>query len=252
MEVVTPPGTTPEITPPAANAGAGDQTTPNAQPASPAASAGANEDQGKQDPTPPATPPASPDPSIEDDAEPPTRKSKLDYILERKQRKIEKLENQNQPPPPATPDPNEEDEYSPEELTKFKKMSEKIYGDKFKVVDQLTEKTERDHVDSEITTFFKNDPHADLAKEFEKTIRKYAQHPSRAEVPIDEIVWGVAGKRLISFAAEAVRKAQKEAKESGTGGSSGRKPEGTVAKGAWEMTPEEHAAKVQRVLSQQG
>lgn len=187
-----------------------------------------------------------------DDEEPPVRKSDLEYILERKSRKIEKLKMAlSKTTPPKETNSESTDDFSQEEMDKFRKMSEKIYGDKFKTVDQLAQRTVDDAVDNDVTTFFKQDPHADLLTEFEGKIRKYAQHPSRSQVPIDELVWGIAGKKLITLAAESVRKAQKAAAESRMGGNSARKT--TVDSGKRDyaaMSSEDFAAHLARV--QQG
>lgn len=232
-----------------ANGASGGEPNQNNQLGDPATSPGAAK--------PPETPPVQ-DPSKEESLEPPVRKSKLEFILERKQKQIEKLKNQpqpnSQPNPLKNQDPNTsgEDEYSPEELAKFKKMSEHIFGDRFKAVDELTEKTERDDVDGQVSDFFKVDPHADLLKEFEPKIRKYAQHPSRSQVPIDELVWGIAGKKLISLAAEAVRKAQKDALDSQAGGGSNRKLQGGTKKDYLSMSSEDFAQEQRRILFPQG
>lgn len=203
--------------------------------------------------TPPSTPPV-PQPQNVVDEEPPTRKTKLDYILERKQQKIAKLESQLKTPPaqvePQTPSPESGDDMSPEEDARFTKWFEKKYGQKMSAIDPLIDVTEKDHVDSQVSDFFKNDPHADLLKEFEGKIRKYAQHPSRSQVPIDEIVWGIAGKKLIGYAADAVRKAAAEARESRHPASGARKPEGISKKDYLSMPSEDFAKEQARVLQQ--
>ncbi len=188
-----------------------------------------------------------------DDEEPPVRKSDLEYILERKSRQVEKLKEQlskNTTPPAKNGEGDgAEDDFSQEEMDKFRRMSEKIYGDKFKTVDQLAQRTMNDAVNSDVTTFLKQDPHADLLTEFESKIRKYAQHPSRAQVPIDELVWGIAGKKLITLAAESVRKAQKAASESKMGGNSARKPNLSSGKKDYAtMSKEEFEAETARIL----
>jgi len=187
--------------------------------------------------TPPVTPPVPDFSDTEKDEEPPVRKSKLDYILERKQAKLRKQEESIVPQKPApsieTPDDSNvrgnegDDEPTPDEVRKFQRFMEKTYGDKLSRIDQLAETTEAEHVNSEVSEFLKNDPHADLLPpEFSEKIKKYAQHPSRKQVPLEEIVWGIAGKKLIAYAAEAVRAAQKAAAKTRTGGSPSRKPEG--------------------------
>lgn len=242
-------GAAPAVQDPAApaNGAPGEQPNPNNQPGDPAAPSGGQ--------TPPEAPPANPAPK-EGDEEPPVRKSKLDYILERKNKKIEKLQKSQpaNPPNPENPDPNTPggDEYSPEELTKFKKMSEAIFGDRFKAVDSLTEKTEHDDVENQVSDFFKADPHADLLKEFEGKIRKYAQHPSRSQVPIDELVWGIAGKKLITLAADAVRKAQKAALDSQAGGGGNRKLDAGAKQDWWKLPDEQFLEAQQKIMHPQG
>lgn len=185
-----------------------------------------------QDDTPQITPPTQ---DGEDESEPPVRKSKLQYILERKERKLAKLtESQNIPPAQ-----NEgEDDITPEEEARIERIMKKKFGAQFETVDQLVQKTEHDEVNAEITDFLQKDEYKDLIGEDEAKIRKYALHPSRAQIPLEEIVYGIAGKKLIAYGAEQARKAMLEAKKSRNSGSSARNAEGSPKKDWLNMTPE--------------
>jgi len=193
----------------------------------------------------------------DDDVEPPTRKSKLQYIKERQERARQKraqVDNQKQNKNSKSSNSNDDDDdesFSEEEergYSKFERRFFKEHGEKLGKVDKVIEATEQNEVNNEITEFFKNDEYSDLVKEHEKTLRKYALHPSRREVPLEEIMYGIAGRKLIAYGAEQARKAMKIAQKSKNGGTSNRKVEGNVEKSVSEMTDEEFLEEQQRVL----
>lgn len=193
----------------------------------------------------------------EDAAEPPTRKSKLQYIQERQQRREEKrknLENQPKTPAPNEKDESEEgedDELSPEEAKMYQKLEGtfmKKHADKFEKVDSFTQQAEVDAVNNEISEFLKNDEYGDILKTHEAKIRKYAVHPSRAQVPIEELVYGIIGKDAFALGAKQAREAMKKANASRNGGSSARKPEGATGKDYASMSKEEFEKEQQAVL----
>lgn len=243
-----------------ANTDASDNQSSQTQSDTAAASSGAS-DAAKNDQGTQKTPPAQGDQASKEDdnAEPPVRKSKWEYIQERLARKAQKSQGDQQPSGQKPNQKNNQDsnasgeeDYTHEEIAKFKKMAETIFGDKFKAVDELSEKTERADVEDQVTEFLKKDPDSDLLKEFEPKIRRYAQHPSRSQVPIDELVWGIAGKKLISLAAEAVRKAQKASKESQAGGGSNRKTAQSTSKDYSTMSSEDFQKELASVLHPNG
>lgn len=196
----------------------------------------------------------------DDETPPPTRKSKLQYIQERQEKARLKREQQYQGNQKKiekdndfeSDDEEDSDNLSDDEKKIYNKMERvflKKHGDKFQQVDKVIESNEHNEVNSEITTFLKNDEYGDLIAEHEKTLRKYAMHPSRRAVPIDEIMYGIAGKKLIAYGAEMARKAMKEAQKSrNASGSSNRRVEGIQSKSSLEMTDEEFRAEQRRVL----
>lgn len=194
----------------------------------------------------------------DDDLEPPTRKSKLQYIKERQERARQKRaqvdsQKQNKNSQSSNSDNGDDDDesFSEEEekgYSKFERRFFKEHGEKLGKVDKVIEATEHNEVNNEITEFFKNDEYSDLVKEHEKTLRKYALHPSRREVPLEEIMYGIAGRKLIAYGAEQARKAMKLAQKSRNGGTSNRKVEGSQEKLSSEMTDAEFLEEQNKVL----
>lgn len=191
----------------------------------------------------------------EEAAEPPTRKSKLQYIQERLARKDEKRKNLDNKP--KTPEPDEQDgddneeDLSPEEKKLYQKLEGnflKKYADKFEKVDGLTEQTEIDALNSEISEFLQKDEYGDILKPHEAKIRKYAAHPSRAQVPIEELVYGIIGRDAFALGAQQARAAMKKAQASKNGGSSARKPEGGTGKDYMNMSEAEMIEEQRKVL----
>lgn len=195
----------------------------------------------------------------DENAEPPTRKSKLQYIKERQEKARLKKEQQfnSQKKQDNSQDDDDDSEKDDESfsdsekklLSKMERVFLKKHGDKFEKVDKVIEATEHSEVNEQITEFLKNDEYGDLVKEHEKTLRKYALHPSRREVPIEELMYGIAGRKLIAFGAEQARKAMKEAQQSKNArASSNRKVEGNQSKPVSEQTDAEFLEEQQRVL----
>lgn len=191
----------------------------------------------------------------EDAAEPPTRKSKLQYIQERQQRREEKrknLENKPKDPAPVENDGGEDEEsLSPEEQKMYQKLEGtfmKKHADKFEKIDASIQQSEIDAVDKEVSDFLKNDEYGDVLKPFEAKIRKYAIHPSRVQVPIEELVYGIIGRDAFALGAKQAREAQKKAAASKNGGASARKPEGGTGKDYANMSEEEFKEEQRKVL----
>lgn len=195
---------------------------------------------------PPIPPKAAEQPSV--DEEPPVRKTKLEYILERKDRKLQKLKEQAAPEAKAVEENNAEadDDLTPEEEAKIARVIEKRYGDKLKVVDTIASSTEEDHLKQEVSELIGKEPQF---KEFESKILKWAKHPSRANMPLKAIAYEVAGERLMELGAQREREARKEAEASKTGGATARKPEGSTKSSAWELSKEEFDKKTSSILS---
>ena len=75
-------------------------------------------------------------------------------------------------------------------------------------------------------------------KKYEGKIRKYMNHQSYANIPIGFIADGIAGKELASETRAEAKKADEEAEESKSGGSSFRKPVGKYPD-FWKMSSKE-------------
>lgn len=76
-------------------------------------------------------------------------------------------------------------------------------------------------------------------KEYEAKIRKYMNHPAYRKVPIGFIADGIAGQDLEAKGAEKAKKAEEEAEETKTGGSSVRKTPTGEMPDIWGMSKED-------------
>lgn len=162
-----------------------------------------------------STPPA--------DEEPKTRKRNVDFILERKNRKIEKLQEKNN-------GADDEDDIDSEDEAIIGKHVEKLLS-------PLIAKQIQDEDAQEISGFIKDNP--DFAPYADK-VKKFAQHPSRKDMPIKALFYEVAGDDLLKLGASRAKKAQDEAKESQAGGGSSNA--GDNGKSVWDLSPEEFTA----------
>jgi hypothetical protein len=172
------------------------------------------------DPIAPAEPAepssAAPEPEEED---PPVRKSAKDFIIERKDRKIAKLEGQAEEPEPAATDIRT---IIQEELAPLKQTFAKS----------------KDEEELQATLAKYPD-----AKKIEKTVRKYMENDAYSRVPVEFIVRGLLGAR---DAAKA--KADEEARGTRQGGHS-RRPADVKTKSAWELTDAEFNKAVTDLMS---
>lgn len=169
-------------------------------------------------------------PTINVDEEPKTRKRNIDFIMERQAKKAEKQNNN------VDEDDKDEDD-------------DDIDGDDAKIIDRrvqkilspFIQKQMQDEDTQEIADFVKQNP--DFAPYAEK-VSKFAQHPTRRNMPIKAIFYEVAGDDLLMIGAKRAQQYRDKAKESGAGGGSGT---ATVEKSVWDMTPEEFQAEQERV-----
>lgn len=166
------------------------------------------------------------------DEEPIVRKSKLDYILERKQAKADKLKQEKLKELDKqikTEAGEEDDEVSPDDEKVVEKVIEKKYGDYFREMDEEKEA-------AEINGFIAQNPEF---KPYETKIRKFASHPSRRHIPISSIAYEVAGPDLMRLGAERAKKADEKAKEASlkAGGSEKGEEGSGVLAGIEKMSP---------------
>jgi hypothetical protein len=152
--------------------------------------------------------------------EPPVRKSAKDFIIERKDRKIAKLQGEDGADAEAQPDIRTviQEELAPIKATFAKSADEQ-----------------------ELQAAFTKFPEA---KKMEATIRKYMGNDAYARVPVEFIVRGLIGAKEV-----AKKKADDEARGTRLGGHT-RRPTEPKAKSAWDMTEEEFNKEVSRVMSQ--
>lgn len=169
------------------------------------------------------------------DEEPKTRKRNIDFILERKNRKIEKLKGES-----GVADEEEDDDNIDPEDSKI------IQKHVAKALSPFLAKQMQDEDSQEIGDFIKQNP--DFAPYADK-VRKFAQHPSRREMPIKALFYEVAGDDLLKIGADRVRKANAEARKTVAGGGTGAGSD--APKGAWDLTPEEFTAQQDAVRSKQ-
>lgn len=86
-----------------------------------------------------------------------------------------------------------------------------------KHLEPITKRIEQEEDDRDISDFLKENPEF---KSYEKKVRKYASHPSRKDIPIDELFYSVAGKDILKLGAKRARKSDAEAGQNKSGGGS--------------------------------
>jgi len=163
------------------------------------------------------------------DEEPKTRKRNVDFIIERKNKQIEKLKSKGNV---ANADEDDDDD---DDLD----ISDKAIIDKrvAKVLTPYIQKQMQEEDANEISEFVAKNP--DFAP-YADRVKKYAQHPTRKDLPIKALFYEVAGDDLLMIGAKRAKELGDEAKESSAGGGSSQGGDG--AKSVWDLTPEEFTA----------
>lgn len=170
----------------------------------------------------------------EEEKEPPTRvrKSPIDFIKARQEKRAKKAEQI---------DSEEDDE---EEDDGIDEADKKTFGKLLnKALQPLAQKAIQEEDDKEVNAFLANNPDF---KPYEARARKYMSHPSRKDVPIQEIFYGVAGKDLLILGAKRAKIANDEAKKT-KGGTGTGSDAGASNKSVNEMSKAELEAKQQQV-----
>lgn len=227
-EIVTPPEGKPEgEAAPAAGDQNLDKKDEGGEGDAPAGKEG--EGDGKPDPK-------KPEGSQGDENEPPvqTRKTAKDFIIERKERKIAKLEaakagegdggKGGEKPDDGEIDPEDEEIIS------------KVVS---KQITPLIEKQIEAEDEAEVQQFVAENPDF---KPYEAKVKAFMKHPSRREIPIKSLFYEAAGDDLLKIGAERAKKAAEEAARSGTGGGSARSEEGE-GKPDWVNMPKDEFEK---------
>ncbi len=173
----------------------------------------------------------------DDEPEIRTRKSPKDYIIERKQRKIERLQAKK-----AGGDDDEEEDDDEDVLPEDKKAIKKVVTETLTPIIQRQLDAENEQ---EIKNFLADNSEF---KPYEKRVRKLMTHPSRAQVPIQSLFYETAGPDLMKLGAQKKKEADEEANQSNAGGGSSR---GTgEGKKDWSAMPDEEFAKEkQRIMT---
>lgn len=169
------------------------------------------------------------------------RKTAKDFIIERQQRKIEKLKKEDTSGKSDEGKEGEgdsdEDDVDPEDEKVIAKVVSKhlapIFEKQIEVEDE-----------AEVAQFVTANPDF---KPYEARVKRNMRHPSRREVPIEELFYAAAGKDLMKIGAKRAKEAEDEANRSGTGGGSARSTEGE-GKVDWANAPKEDFEKKKREI----
>jgi hypothetical protein len=150
----------------------------------------------------------------EPDEEPPVRKSAKDYIIERKNKKIEKLQAEEEPDDIRSIIRNE--------------------------LDPIKESFAKTKDEEELQSALQKYPES---KKLEKTVRKYMENDAYSKIPVEFIVRGL-------LAGRETKKKEADAKASATRqGGHTKRPKEVKEKSAWDMTEEEFQKLVSEVMS---
>lgn len=149
----------------------------------------------------------------EDNKEPVVRarKSSKDFILERQQKKIKKLEAKKDDAKEDVDDSDEDEDVDEEDEKVVRKVASKILAPIFE--EQIAKADE-----AEVQAFLANNK--DFAP-YEAKVRTYMKHESRRNLPIESIFYEVAGPDLLKLGAARAKAADDEARENGAGGGDG-------------------------------
>lgn len=165
----------------------------------------------------------------DEDKEPPTRKRPVDFIRERQERRKAKQGDQGK-----AADEDEDDDIDPADKETIGKVVAKA-------LKPFVEEKAKAQDEQEIKDFLNSNPDF---KPYEAKARKYMSHPSRKDVPIEEIFYGVAGKDLLRIGAKRAKIADDEARKTRSAGGAS---DAGGAKSNADLTREELEAKQQAV-----
>lgn len=174
----------------------------------------------------------------EEDDEPPVRKPRTnaDWVKLRKQRKAEREKRSTKEQGDEEQSDDEDDDLSEDD----RKVIDKYLDRKLKpVFERETEK----EVQSEIDDFVATNPDF---KPFAQKAAKWAKNPAWSNVPTEQLMYAVAGKKLLAIGAERRTKAEQKANRTKSGGSQAQRA-GGGEKPVAEMTDAEMQAEIDRV-----
>lgn len=174
----------------------------------------------------------------DDDAEPPVRKPRTpsEWVEFRKQRKAERDARKADDAQGDDNEEEEDDDISPED----QKIIQKAIDKRLKPYEEAQRFKE---IESEIDTYVKENPDFEP---FAKKAAKWAKNPSWENVPTEQLMYAVAGKKLLAIGAKRRTEAEKKANKTKIGGSSPSNAGGGT-KPVSEMTDEEMQQEIDRV-----
>jgi hypothetical protein len=174
------------------------------------------------------------------------RKTAKDFIIERQQRKIEKLKSKasgNDGGQGGNGGESDEEEEEDDEKGGQKQLvRELIQEEVLPTLTPVLEKHVQAEDDAEVQAFLAENPDF---KPYEAQARRFMSHPSRRSLPIKSIFYEVAGDDLMRIGAERARKADEKARETQAGGGSARGED--TPTDVWSLSPEEFAKKREEI-----
>lgn len=140
------------------------------------------------------------------------RKTAKDFIIERQQRKIAKMQSRSteEGEEGASEEQGDVDSESPSEIEALRPIIE----------EHLSNQDAQ-----EVTEFLSKNP--DFGP-FTEQVEKWMKHESRRQIPVDELFFAAAGKHLMKIGADRARKADREARETQTGGAPNRESSAAI------------------------
>lgn len=169
----------------------------------------------------------------DDGSEPPTRSrmSSKDFIIARQRAKISKQQKADK----NDDESDDDDDIAPED----EELITKVVAKKFAPIIDRTQEVENER---EISDFIAKNQDF---KPFVAKVRRYINHPSRRNLPVESIFYEVAGESLLKIGAQRQQKADEEARQTQTGGGSARG--GGGEKSTWALSEEEFEAEKEKV-----
>lgn len=176
----------------------------------------------------------------EEDEEPPTRKPKTnaDWVALRRQKKLEKVQKEKE----QGEDKEGEDDAEDDDLDmsdEDAKLIDKVVSKRLAPIEQERQETQ---LKGEINDFIATNP--EFAPFKDKAL-KWAKHPSWKDIPTKQLMFAVAGEKLLKIGATREKQAGDKARATKTGTNTGG--DATGKKPVWEMSDAEFAKEVEAV-----
>lgn len=152
----------------------------------------------------------------DDGAEPPTRKPKTNKEfaarrVARKKAAKKAAKKSGDDAPDGDDDAGDEDDDSDLTPDQASAVDRRIA----KAMQPFQQKVDQQEVEAEIASFLKDNPDF---KPFANKVKRFAMHPSRAQLPVKSIFYEVAGDKLMRIGAQRKGAADQKARKTRTGG----------------------------------